>query len=182
MDEYTKITSSISKIESDLTNDLLSAGYITGLIVGIIGFVILLIEINTYYKIHSINKWPIIKNGGTIRDSYMESSSGSTTYSIFVISKSFYNLSYRTRASFTYKINDKIYISNKISYYEPWETNPMYAKIETDLLKKDSKVDIRVNPHNPNEAYIYNKPYDIYITLLIGIILSLIGVYVIYKM
>ncbi len=182
MNEYTKITKGISKIQSDLLNDLLSFGYIAGIIIGVIGFVLLLIELGTIHKINSISKWPIIKNGGVIRDSYMENVSGYTTYSIILISNAYYRLFYRTRASFIYKINGKTYIGNNVSFNEPWDSNPMTAKVESDLLLKGSSVDIRVNPYDPSEAYIFNKPYKSYWLLISAIALSLIGVYIIYKL
>lgn len=181
MDPYNKITSSINKLQSDLTNDLLSAGYVTGILLGIVGFVLLIIEISMFYKIHKINNWPIIRDGGTIRDSYMESTSGTTSYSIFVVSESYTNLYYRTRASFLYTINGKLYINNKISYYEPWESDPTIAKIENDTLSKGTKIDIRINPLDNSEAYIFNKSYSVGIRFYIAIILSIVGVYAIYK-
>ncbi|XWV26958.1 hypothetical protein QJ857_gp0091 [Tupanvirus soda lake] len=181
MDQYTKITEGVSKLQSDLLKDILSFGYIVGVIFGIIGFSLLLIELGTLYKIYTISNWPVIKNGAIIRDSYMENTSGSTTYSIFLVAEAYYKLYYRTRASFAYKINGKTYVGDKISFNEPWDSNPITAKIESDILVKGAIVDIRVNPYDPSEAYIYNKPYNGYGRLLIGLVLSLIGVYVILK-
>ncbi|XWV25620.1 putative ORFan [Tupanvirus deep ocean] len=181
MDQYTKLSAGVSKLQSDLLKDILSFGFMVGVIIGIIGFALLLIELGTLYKIYTIDKWPVIKNGAIIRDSYMENTSGSTTYSIFVVSEAYYNLYYRTRASFVYKINGKTYVGNKISFNEPWEANPMIAKIESDVLVKGAKVDIRVNPYDPSEAYIYNKSYRNYGLLFVGLVLSFIGIYVIIK-
>ena len=182
MEPYDKLSTSLGKLQSDVKTDLLSAGYFTGFIIGVIGLILLLIELNMINKIRQINTWPIIKNGGTIRDSYMENSSSNTNYSILVVSESYYSLIYRTRASFIYQINGKKNISNKISYYEPWESNPMIAKIENDTLKKGSTVNIRVNPKNVSEAYIYNKPYNRYVRLAIASILTLIGIYALVKL
>ena len=178
---YDKLSKSVDQFKDEITNTLLSAGYISGIILGIIGFTILLIQYGYYHKIRQINQWPVLTKGGTIKDSYMEISSGSTGYSIFVMSTSSYYLYYRTRVSFSYEINGKKYTSKQLSYYEPWSNNPMYAKLETDYYVPGRKVDIRVNPQNPSEAYIINQPYHQYAQLLIGIILTLIGVYVIYK-
>ena len=177
MDQYNKISEGLSKIQSDVTKDLISVGYIVGIIIGVIGFVFLVTDIITLAKIRQIKNWAIIKNGATIIDSYMENTSSSTTYSILVISETHSNLLYRTRASFAYKIDNKSYLSNKVSYYEPWESNPAIAKVETDKLKKGNKVDVRVNPKNPSEAYIYNKTYNKYMRIMFCILLILIGIY-----
>lgn len=181
MDPYDKISSSINKIQSDVKTDLLSAGYVVGIIIGIVGFIMLISQLLTIYKIRQIKKWPIKKKAGTIIDSYMENSSSNTTYSILIVSQGYYKLIYRTRASFTYNINGKTYISNSISYYEPWESNPIIAKTENLKLKQGQFVDIKVNPKNPSEAYIYNKPYDNYAKILFSAILVLIGLYIIFK-
>lgn len=181
MERTGDVKKNISKLKTDLTKDLLSAGYIIGLIAGIIGFIILINELHTIYKINRIKSWPITKQGGTIRDSYMESASTSTNYSIFVISRSQSHITYRTRASFEYTVNGRTYVSDKVSYYEAWNTNPVVAKVQTDLLARGNKVDIRINPKNPAEAYIYNESFDSYGRLLFGIILTIIGIYVVVK-
>lgn len=181
MNKSLGITESVSKLKTDLKNDLLSAGYITGIILGIIGFVLLILEVGTFYKIHEISKWPITKNGGIINDSYMETSSGSTTYSIVLISQSRGSLSYRTRASFNYVVNGKTYTSNKISYYEPWNSNPIEAKVQNDDLTKGNLVNVRINPGDPTEAYIYNFSYTLGMRFIISLILSVVGIYFIFK-
>ena len=181
MDQYQDISGKITKLQSDLTKDLLAFGYVVGIILAIIGLTMLMIEISTIRKINQIKRWPILRRAGTIRDSYMETITGATTYSIVIVSEAYYNLNYRTSASFTYRINGKTYISNKISYYEPWQNNPIIAKVENDILTKGSTVDIRVNPNDPSEAYIFNKPYDSYFKLILAIILSVIGLYFVYK-
>lgn len=182
MEEYNKISQELGQLRSNLSRDILSAGHTIGIILGIIGFVLLFNELHILYKINTINNWPIIKNGGIISDSYLQNSSGNTSYSIFFISKSYINLFYRTRASFIYKLRGKIYTSNKISFFEPWESNPIIAKVESDALTRGTKVDIRINPYDASEAYIYNKPYNSYTRLGIAIFLSIIGIYVIYQM
>lgn len=181
MNKYDELTKNFDQFKSGLANTLLSAGYITGIIVGVIGLVILIIQLNYFYKIRQINRWPVYKDAGTIRDSYLEIASGGTTYSIFVVSSSSYTLYYRTRVAFTYEVNGKKYVSRQLSYYESWNSNPMYAKIESDIYVRGRKVNIRINPKNPSEAYITNKPYNQYLLTLIGIILTAIGLYVIYK-
>jgi hypothetical protein len=181
MNEITKIDDSVNKVESNLTNALLSAGYIGGIFLGIIGFVLVIIELSMFYKVHEINGWPKLKNAGTIRDSYLENTTDETTYSAFFASEAFSDLYYRNRTSFFYQINGKNYLSTKYSYYEPWENNPMPAKIENDKYKPGVKTDIIVNPKDLSEAYIVNKPYVTYTKLALGIVLSCIGLYVLYK-
>jgi hypothetical protein len=181
MDPYAKLTSSLSKIQSDFTTDLLSAGYVLGIIIGIIGLALLISGLATIIKIYRINKWPVTKNAATVRDSFMETSSSNVSYSILIVSQSHSNTMYRTRGSFTYQVNNQTYISNKISYYEPWQSNPIIPKIENGLLKKGELIDLRINPKNPTEAYIFNNPYDKPTRIFISILLILLGSYVIIK-
>ena len=181
MNQYDKIYTSINKIQSDLYKDIISVGILVGIIVGLIGLVILINEIYIINKIRQINSWPIIHNGGTIIDSQIETTSSNTTYSILLMSRSYTNSLYRIRTSFTYKINDKTLISNRSSYYEPWQSNPIISRVQYDHLKKGSIVDIRINPHNVTEAYIYNKMYDQYYRLVIAIIMIAISAYVVVK-
>lgn len=181
MDTINQFGKQFSKTLSNVSNAFVTAGYITGIIIAIVGLILLIGEFLRAIKIARINHWPVIKNGGVIKDSYMETSSGYTTYSIFFISSSYFEPYYRTRASFVYQINGQTYIGNKISYYEPWQTNPMYSKLEADLYKPGQSVDIRVNPKNPTEAYIINKFSLNYYNLFIGMLLTVIGLYVVYK-
>lgn len=182
MDEYTKITSSLDKLKKDLSNDLLSAGFITGIILGIIGFIILIRELGMFLKIHSINKWPITKNGGTIINSKVENVTTSKTFSIFILSQTNYGVNYRNRTTFVYKVNGNWYVGTQLSFYEPWNDNPAESRLESIFYKPGSTVDIRINPKNAAEAYILNKPYVNYLPLLVGIILAAIGVYSIIRM
>lgn len=182
MDEYTKISNSFSKLKDDLTGDLLSAGYLTGIILGIIGFVILIKEVGTFYKINQISKWPIVEKGALVIDSYMENISSSRTYSILVMSQTDYSINYRNRVSFIYKVKSQFYIGSQLSYNEPWDPNPVHSRLENTTYKKGSKVDVRINPNNPSEAYILNKPYVNYLPAVIGLLLSIIGIYSIIKM
>lgn len=179
METYHKITTSLNKFKDGLTATLISAGYIVGIIIGIIGLVLIILESYTFYKVNEINGWPIIKNGGTVIDSFMQAPMppNSTSFSIFVITYTTNGTAYRTRVAFNYKVNGKNYTSYKYSFYEPWSGNPMIAKAENDIYQKGVKVDIRVNPYNPAEAYISNKPYTTYSKLAIGIIFFLIGIY-----
>lgn len=181
MENYTKVTHGLSKLQSDIINDLISIGYLAGLIIGIFGFVLFLIELGVIYKIRSIDRWPVYPKSAVIYDSYMQNTYNTTTYSIVVMSTALNNVYYRTRASFIYKVNGQTYIGNRMSYNEPWESNPIIAKSENDLLSRGAKVDIMINPNDPQEAYIYNKPYDSHWKLLVGFILTLIGIYIILK-
>lgn len=181
MDELSKIISSLNKTIHEIITALLSAGYIAGIILGIIGLILVIKEFSTFYKIHTIERWPILKQAGTIRNSYVEHTTNNHNYSLLFVSETYYNLYYRNRVSFSYQIAGKNYLSMNASYYEPWDENPMVARIEYDVFKLGSKVDIRVNPDDPSEAYILNKPYNSYTSLVVGSILAIIGIYVLYK-
>lgn len=180
MEEIEKITQSISGFKTGLYKALSSAGYLIGIILGIIGLVIIIIELDTFYSVQQIESWPIIKDGGTIIESYFENTTDYYGYSIFVVSQTFYGQYYRNRLAFSYEIDGKKYIGTQYSYYEPWHRNPMVAKIQNKNFKPGTKVDIRINPNNPGEAYIANKPYNNYVKLTAGIILAVIGIYTIY--
>lgn len=177
MNEYQKINQDVKNVKTNLKKTILSAGSLIIIIIGTIGIVLIIIELYKINKINSINKWPIIENAGTILDSSLETARYSYSYSVILYSSSYDQTVYRNRIAFSYNVNGKEYISHKISYYEPWNTNPIETKIEDKILKIGSKVDIRVNPNNPYEAYVYNKPYTTYSRLIIGIILIIIGIY-----
>lgn len=176
-EEVKKIETTYNKLLKDVSNDLTAAGYFVGIIVGIIGLIIIIIELHMFYKINNINKWVKLKDAGIIIDSFLESTTKSVSYSILFASQSFNYLYYRTRISFNYKINGIIYTSNKFSYYEPWDPNPTIAEIDNNIYKIGTIVDIIVNPKNIKEAYIVNKKYHNYTKLIIGIALLLIGIY-----
>ena len=180
MESTTKITTSLGKIKTDIKDILLSAGFNTGIALWILGIILVAIEIYFFHRIDSVTSWPVTQNGGTITDSYMEETTNSKTYSTLVVSRTYYDLAYRTRVSFSYTVNGKLYNSTKLSYYEPWNDNPIEAKDELDFYQKGTKVNIRINPKNPAEAYILNRPYDNYNTLIVGTILILIGLYVLF--
>lgn len=181
MEPYNKLSESLGKIQSDLTKDLLSAGYLTGIIIMIIGLIFLVSELVTVIKIMRIGQWPTIKDGGTILDSYLETTQYSTNYSILVVSENYSSTLYRTRAAFSYKLNGNSYVSNNISFYEPWQSNPVIAKLENDKFKPGTTVDIKVNPRNNSEAYVTNYAYDKYSRIAIFLAITLIGLYIVIK-
>lgn len=177
--QYTKTMHGIEKLKQDIGNDLLSLGFFIGLIILIIGFVMLLLELYMVYKIYSINNWPITQNGGIVVNSYMENSTISSKYNIVLASSTQYIPYYRTSAAFIYKVKDNYYIGTKSSYYEAWNINAIIAKMENDTLQPGKKINIRINPNNPSEAYIYNKPYDRYYYLAFALGLFLIGLFIV---
>lgn len=181
MDSYSRVSSGLTKLQHDIINDLISVSYVTGLILGIVGFVILLIEIGTMIKIRSIERWPVKKGGAIIYDSITETKTDANTFSLLVVSTSATTTSYRTRASFIYRVDDLFYLSTKLSYIEPWSNNPVISKSENDLIKPGTVVDVRINPNNPKEAFVYNHSYHPHWKLLIGAAFTLLGVYLIYK-
>lgn len=181
MDTVGQIGERLNTTLSNVGKAFASAGYIVGIIITIIGLILLVGEFIKSVKVATINHWPIIKNGGIIKDTYLETSSGYISYSIFFVSSSYYEPYYRTRVSFMYQNNGQTYTSNKLSYYEPWQTNPMYAKVQSDIYKPGNRVDIRINPRNSSEAYIENKFFLNYYNLFIGLLLSIIGLYIAYK-
>jgi hypothetical protein len=181
MENITSISSNVKSFSSKIGDALVSTGKVVGLILIGIGLIIFIYQLHMFFKIYQINHWPVIKNGGKITDAYMENSNNNVTYSVLVASSTFYELFYRTRVAFSYELDGKTYNSIKLSYYEPWNNNPMIAKNELDQYKKDETVDIIVNPKNYAEAYIINKPYRTYQIMAIGIALMLIGAYIFYK-
>ena len=180
-EEVKKIGTTYNKIFRDISADLASAGYFVGIIVGIIGLVMIIIELYIFYKINKIDKWLKLKDAGIVIDSFLERTTRSVSYSLLFASQSFSYLYYRTRISFNYKIDGIIYTSNKFSYYEPWDSNPTIAEIENDIYKIGTVVDIIINPKNIREAYIVNKKYRNYTKLIIGMALLLIGIYSLWK-
>lgn len=181
MEELSTVQRTLGKIRSDLSTDLITAGYSFAIILGIVGVVLSILEIHIFYKIRSIHSWPVLKGYGTILGTEIEATSTSNSYSIFVVSRTTTSLLYRNRVAFSYVIGNTRYVSNRASYYEPWENNPMISKLENDLFKVGSKVDIMINPKKPAEAYLLNKKYHSYSLLAVGLLLVLISIYSIYK-
>lgn len=181
MDEVKKINESITRVTNDLLKVLLSAEYITGLLLMVVGFVLLLSELGMFYKINEINGWEKHKDIGKIVETYSETKSESDGFSGLIWANSYRMLLYRTRIAFTYTINGKKYVSYKYSYHEPWYDNPTVPQYESHILKPGTVVDVMVNPIDPDEAYIVNKPYTQYDPVAIDIAIILAGVYIVYN-
>ena len=181
MENITGISKDVKSFSRKLAEAFVSAGRVIGIIFIILGLIIVVYQLYMFYRIFEISRWPIIKGGGKIIDSYMESSNNNVTYSVLVASSTFYELFYRTRVSFEYEIDGQKYNSIKLSYYEPWNNNPMLAKNELDQYRPGETVDIIVNPKNYATAYIINKPYRTYQILAIGVIFIILGAYIFYK-
>lgn len=179
--EYEKAIKGLEKIKKDISEDLKSLGFFIGIIILIIGFIFLTIELYMIYKIHVINSWPIIPNAGVIVDSYMETSSISSAYNIVVASSTQYVPYYRTGAAFVYRVGNNTYFADKVSYYEPWESNAIISRIENDLFQPGRSVNLRINPRDPSEAYILNKPYDRYYRFAFSLGLFLVGLYIVFS-
>jgi len=61
MQDIEKIRKGIEKTKNEILKVLLSAGYLTGIVLIVIGLVLIFIEISTFYKIYEIDSWPILK-------------------------------------------------------------------------------------------------------------------------
>jgi len=170
-----KLTASIKHLKTGATDLLLSAGYITGVVLLTIGIILMGIEIGEFYKVSTIKSWPVLKGAGKITDAYLETKHEQHSYLNIVLSNYVPVAFYRAQFSFVYKINDVDYISYKYSYYEPWDVNPMIPRYDISYFKPGSTVDIIVNPNNPNEAYLTNKPYNTADPMAIGAMLTLLG-------
>uniref|UniRef100_A0A6C0LSI3 DUF3592 domain-containing protein n=1 Tax=viral metagenome TaxID=1070528 RepID=A0A6C0LSI3_9ZZZZ len=181
IEDYNQLGDRLTKFKSSVADALLSAGYITGIILGIIGFFLLIVELDTFRKVRDINYWKVKKNVGKILENYMESSSVSINLNALILSSNHVNLKYRNRVSFEYEINGEKYISYKYSFYEPWSDNPIIPKMEGKFFPPEEIVDVLINPNDPSEAYIANKPYTNYNRITIAIILSTIGIYIVMK-
>ena len=175
MSELEKLTASVKKVKNGAIQLLLSAGYVTGVVLLVIGLTLMIIEMGEFYKVYTIKKWPIIKGAGTIVDSYLESKNESGSYINIILANYTPVTFYRPRFSFTYRINDADYISYQYSYHEPWEVNPMVPKYDINYFKKGNNVDIIVNPNNPAEAYMVNKPYNSADPIAIGSMIAFVG-------
>jgi len=181
MDEVKKISESITRIKNEILGILVSAEYITGLVLIVVGFVLLLVEVGMFYKISAIDGWVKHKGIGRIVETYIETKSESDGYSGIVISNNVRILLYRARIGFVYTLNGKEYVSYKYSYYEPWYDNPLIPQYESHILKPGAIVDVMINPVDPDEAYIANKRYTKYDPIAIDIALILAGAYIIYN-
>lgn len=181
MEQFNGFLSDINQVQKNIWTAVTSVGYVTGVILGIIGITLLIYELYQYYYVHKINRWPITKNGGTILGNYMEETTNNITYNAILYSQTFNQLYYRTRVAFKYTVGADTYISNQLSYYEGWYTNPIIAKYQSILYAPGSNVDIRINPKNPAEAYILNEPYTYYYIVFFAVALLIIGIYTFYK-
>ncbi len=181
MEQYTQFTESVNDFHKKSLDLLLSAGYLVGLFFLVTGFYIFITEANRFYKISQINSWPITKNAGQITNSHMETTISSSSYNSFFYKSTTYDLLYRTRVAFNYTVDGTEHHSDKLSYYEPWDSNPMSAKEENSFLKPGTIVNIIVNPKNSAEAYITNKHYNNYVRIIYGFLLFSIGLFIVLK-
>lgn len=181
MDELQKLTKNLATTKNKIWDVLLSAGYVSGIILMIIGIIKLSIELMQYYKIYSIKSYPILKKSGTIIASYMETKSFRDSYVEYILLEADAIMLYRTRIAFTYTINGKSYISYSYSYHEPWYENPMIPKHEMDMYKVGDKVDIIINPNDENEAYLVNKSNTYFDPTTISIVVILVGLKIVYS-
>lgn len=177
MDKITELQQKVASFGKRIADVFISAGYITGLILGIIGLILVLIELNKFYKISQINNWPVLKSGATIIDNHFETYNTSDNLNLVIYNNSSSYNYYRTRFLFKYKINGDDYVGTRYSYYEPWTDNPVIAKSIEQSFKIGSKVNVVINPTKPSEAYIFNHPYDNFNRLVIGFALVIVGFY-----
>lgn len=177
MNPFDKISDTFNKIQTDL----LSAGYLLSLLILFVGLYLFFTELYKFYKIQEIDKWIIISNGSIISDVFTESIYSYSTYSVLFYTNNIYQNYYRTLASFEYEYKGKKYKNTHYSYYQPWFDNPVDAKADNDIFKIGKPMDLIINPNNPNEAYIMNRKYDLYKTLLIGIFLTILGGYLTWR-
>ena len=177
MDKISEFQQNIKSFGTKITDVFISAGYITGLFLGIAGLVLVIIELTKFYKVNQISKWPISKNIATITDTYFETYNSTENMNFVVYNNSNSHSYYRTRILFKYNIRGEDYIGLRYSYYEPWSDNPISAKSIENSFKIGSEVDLYINPSNPSEAYIVNYPYNNFNQLVIGTMLLIIGIY-----
>ena len=170
-----RLAESIRRVKDGILDLLLSAGFVTGIVLFIIGLVFAIIEIGQFYKVYKIKSWPTFKNAGTIVGSYLETKSEQESYINIVLSNYSAVIYYRARFAFTYTINGVEYISYKYSYHEPWEINPMVPKYDIDFFDVGKSVDIIVNPDNPAEAYLTNKSYNTVDPIAVGSMIMFLG-------
>lgn len=177
MDKITELQQNITSFGQKITDVFISAGYITGLFLGIAGLVLVIIESAKFYKIGQISNWSVKEKSATIVDSYFETYNATDNMNFVLYNGSNTYNYYRTRLLFKYVIGSKDYLGTRYSYYEPWSDNPIVAKSIGDSFKIGSKVNLYVNPSDPSEAYIANHPYDNFNRLIIGFVLLIIGIY-----
>lgn len=169
--------SKVDEVQQGVKDSILSLSQIIILFFGVIGLVILLLQLHIIWRINRVATWPITKLGGTVVASYVEDRTVNTSYSVILLSQGYSAQAYRCRASFLYKVNGQEYLSNRISYYESWSDNPMVAYSEKAYLHDGRKIDIYVNPDNPREAYAFNKHYDDIFRLGVSGFLASLAIY-----
>jgi len=175
-----KISHEVSRIWREIKKTLASTEYLLGILLIIIGLVIIGIGLYHLAKIRLIEKWPIYRKAATILNSRLETRTVYTNYSVFFFSEGKYSLQYRVNVIFTYNWNKKVYIGTKLSYNIPWTSNLILATLEKNYYQKGKKVDLRINPKNPSEAYLTNKKSNIDWFLLIGFLILILGLYIAY--
>ncbi|AYV85242.1 MAG: putative ORFan [Satyrvirus sp.] len=169
-----------SKVKKDVHKILTSMEYFIGIILIIIGIIFAFNEVKKFYKIYEINKWPILKNAGTIYLVRPERKSVRNGKNLIFLNYSDTVYYHRIRVAFVYEINNQKYISFNLAYYEPWYENSLMTTLEEMYYQIGNKVNIRVNPSNFSEAYILNKPYKQYQTIIASIILIIFGIILIH--
>jgi len=179
MDEVKKLSKSFENVKDSFVQVLSSAGHLTGVILIITGAILIITELATFYKTQQIKKWNKYPGAGKVINTYVEQKSEMDGYGGFIFSNYSSVLLYRTRVAFTYVIDDVTHTSYQYSYFEPWYDNPTIPQDEKDTLPKGKVVDIYINPADPKEAYITNKPYTHLDPIAIGIAVVFSGIYII---
>lgn len=165
------VTNDLDNVKNKLKEALLSAGQLTGIIIVCTCIVVLVMELIKMKKIDSINQWPKQQVTGTIIGSHMETYTRPSSYSLIVFSSTYYTMFYRTRIAFEYTYKGHKYTSYRCTFNESWTTNPAEAKSYIEKYKVGDKVNVIINPDNPEEAYLFNKSYDSYSYLVLPIII-----------
>lgn len=176
MDPYNKAISGIKEVQGSVQHAVSSLGVYIIIVLGTIGLIILLVELYSIYKIYQIEKWPIKNEGAAIVNTVIENSTVSNNISLIIASQSYDTKYYRARTSFTYEVDGQIYLSNRLTYNEGWDENPSFVELQKNLLRPGARVDVRINPNDPSEAYLFNFPYTSFNSLSSGLVLSIIGV------
>lgn len=156
---------------SDLM-DLFTINNIVALILGIIGLVWLINGIRQYQKITQVNNWP--KTNATVQNAVLVNSANQAIDPRNVPANAIDK--YTPQVTYAYRVNNTNYQSDKIFYNTPKNFDATQARTLFGQIYPGSVVQIRYNPQNPSEAYIYPGSADIW-PIIIGLLLLLLALY-----
>jgi hypothetical protein len=151
---------------------------ITAIILIVIGILFLIYAFWQMWQIHSIKSWP--RTTAKVLTAFAEPvnhSKASIDPQNIPIDT---NGSYVPKISYEYVVGDRKYLSTSFAYHGKHSYNAQDIKLVMAPLQPGSEIQVLYNPNNYKESYIISGDPN-YWNLLIGIVILLVGLFMINK-